>query len=64
MKQHVDSAMRRLRQRLTLGDLVYAVSQCSRNCGEASLVVADLMQRGIVRLSPRPKHIQILPSTH
>jgi hypothetical protein len=64
MKQHVGRVVRRLTQRLTLGDLVYAVSQCSRNCGEASLVVADLMQRGIVRLTPQRRHIRILASTH
>ena len=64
MKQQVGRVVRRLRQRLTLGDLVYAVSERSRNCGEASLVVADLMQRGIVRFSPQRKPIRILLSTH
>jgi hypothetical protein len=64
MKQHVGRVVRRLTQRLTLGDLVYAVSQCSRDCGEASLVVADLLQRGIVQLSPQRKPLRILSSTH
>jgi hypothetical protein len=51
--------MRRRKQQLTLGDLISTVSRYSRNFREASLVVADLTHRGIVRLAPQRKHIRI-----
>ena len=45
--------MRNHKHPLTLGDLIHAVSQYARNEREINLVVADLMNRGIVR---NPKH--------
>jgi hypothetical protein len=41
--------MRPTRWSLTLGDLVRVVSQLSRDDHETSLVVADLIQRGLVK---------------
>lgn len=40
--------MRRHQRSVTLGELIQAVSQYSRNDHEVGLVVADLMQRGVV----------------
>ena len=40
--------MNRRQQSLTLGELIQVVSQFSRNDHEVGLVVADLMQRGVV----------------
>lgn len=40
--------MHRKQQSLTLGELIQAVARFSRNDHEVSLVVADLMQRGVV----------------
>ncbi len=56
--------MRRQKPQLTLGDVISTVSQYSRNLREASVVVADLTHRGIVRLAPQRKHIRIGHLTH
>ena len=40
--------MRRHQRSVTLGELIQAVAQYSRNDHEVGLVVADLMQRGVV----------------
>jgi hypothetical protein len=40
--------MRPTRWLLTLGDLIRVVSQFSRDDHETSLVIADLIQRGLV----------------
>jgi hypothetical protein len=40
--------MRRQQRSVTLGELIQAVSQYSRNDHEVGLVVADLMHRGVV----------------
>lgn len=42
--------MKRTERSLTLGDLVWTVSRLSRDEREASMVVADMVQRGLVRL--------------
>lgn len=41
------------RSKLTLGDLVAAVSSVSRNSQEAALAIADLLQSGRVVLADR-----------
>ena len=46
---------RRQKQNLTLGDLIRVVAQCSHNDHEVGLAVADLMQRGVVRLRHRSR---------
>ena len=38
------------RNQLSLGDLILAVSSCSRNSREAAAAVADLLESGQVRL--------------
>ena len=38
------------RSQLSLGDLILAVSSCSRNSREAAAAVADLLESGQVRL--------------
>lgn len=42
--------MRRGKRQLTLGDAIKAVSQFSRDDRETTLVIADLINRGLVRL--------------
>lgn len=42
--------MRRRKRRLTLGDMIEVVSQYSRDDHETTLVVADLINRGLIRL--------------
>ena len=41
------------RSSLSLGDLILAVSSCSRNSREAAAAVADLLESGQVRLMPQ-----------
>jgi hypothetical protein len=41
------------RSQLSLGDLISAVTSCSRNSREAAAVVADLLDSGQVRLLSR-----------
>ena len=48
MKNNLNSSKR---QRLTLGDLVMAVSSCSRNMNETAAAVSDLLESGRVRLT-------------
>jgi hypothetical protein len=49
--------MRRHQRSLTLGELIQVVSQYSRNDHEVGLVVADLLQRGVViRARPAAVH--------
>ncbi len=45
--------MSRRRKQLTLMDVVRIVSQFSRNDTEANLAVADLLNRGFVRVRAR-----------
>ncbi len=47
MKKHVRKVHR---SQLSLGDLILAVSSCSRNSREAAAAVADLLESGQVRL--------------
>ena len=50
MKKHIRKAHR---SQLSLGDLILAVSSCSRNSVEAAAAVADLLESGQVRLLGR-----------
>ena len=54
MKKHLKKAHR---SSLSLGDLILAVSSCSRNSREAAAAVADLLESGQVRLV-RGQHIR------
>ena len=47
MKKHLRKIHR---APLSLGDLIFAVSSCSRNSREAAAAVADLLESGQVRL--------------
>jgi organic radical activating enzyme len=50
MKKHLRKVHR---SQLSLGDLILAVSSCSRNSREAAAAVADLLESGQVRLLGR-----------
>jgi len=50
MKKHLRKTHR---AQLSLGDLILAVSSCSRNSREAAAAVADLLETGQVRLLGR-----------
>ena len=50
MKKHLHKVHR---AQLSLGDLIFAVSSCSRNSREAAAAVADLIESGQVRLLNR-----------
>ncbi len=43
---------------LTLGDLVFAVSNASRNFAETAVAVADLLETGRVRLTNNGRTIR------
>jgi len=45
--------MKRAKKLLRLKDVIQAVSEFARNEHETAMVVADLISRGIVRLTPR-----------
>jgi hypothetical protein len=49
--------MRRAKQQLTLGDVIKVVSRFSHDDHEITVVVADLINRGLIRLrgSYKPK---------
>jgi len=53
MKKHLRKTHR---SPLSLGDLILAVSSCSRNSHEAAAAVADLLESGQVRLLSRGQH--------
>jgi hypothetical protein len=48
------------KKHLTLMDLVRIVSQFSRNDTEASLAVADLLNRGVVRFRTHGQRLRIV----
>lgn len=48
-----DNPMRRKKRAMTLGDLIRTVSEFAHNDHEVGLAVADLMQRGVVRIRSR-----------
>jgi len=54
MKKHMRKAHR---SQLSLGDLILAVSSCSRNSREAAAAVADLLESGQVRLLSRGQKV-------
>ena len=45
------------RSQLSLGDLILAVSSCSRNSREAAAAVADLLESGQVRILSRGQKV-------
>jgi len=53
MKKHLNKIHR---SQLSLGDLILAVSSCSRNSREAAAAVADLIESGRVRLLNGSQH--------
>jgi len=53
MKKHLRKIHR---SQLSLGDLIMAVSSCSRNSREAAAAVADLIETGRVRLLNGTQH--------
>jgi len=48
------------KHRLTLGDLIRAVSEYARNDREINMAVADLMNRGIVRNTKHHKRFKVV----
>ncbi len=44
MKTAMNKPLKSSRSRFTLGDLIVAVSSCSRNSNEATAAVTDLLQ--------------------
>jgi hypothetical protein len=55
MKKHLRKIHR---SQLSLGDLIFAVSSCSRNAREAAAAVADLIESGQVRILNRAQGIR------
>jgi hypothetical protein len=55
MKKHLRKVHR---SQLSLGDLILAVSSCSRNSREAAAAVADLLESGQVRLLGRAQKVR------
>ena len=51
---------RRRKQQLTLGDVIKVVSQFSQDDREMSLVVADLINRGLVKLHGPHKRAKVV----
>jgi len=56
--------MRRGKQRLTLGDVIKVVSQVSHGDQEVILVVADLINRGHVKLQGPWKRTKVVRTSH
>jgi len=56
--------MHRRQRELTLGDVIRVVSQFSHDDQEIVLVVADLINRGLVRLRVPYKHIRVVRTNH
>jgi hypothetical protein len=54
MKKHLHKVHR---SQLSLGDLILAVSSCSRNSREAAAAVADLIESGQVRILSRGQKV-------
>ena len=52
--------IRRKRQELTLGDAIQVVAQFSRDNHEITIVVADLINRGLVKLQGPYKHTKVV----
>ena len=52
--------MHRRKQELTLGDVIQVVSQFSHDDQEIVLVVADLINRGLIRLRVPWKHARVV----
>ena len=55
MKKHLHKMHR---SQLSLGDLILAVSSCSRNSREAAAAIADLIESGKVRLLGRGQQVR------
>lgn len=50
--------LRSTQKSYSLGDLILAVSSCSRNSREAAAAVADLLESGRVRLAPTGRPVR------
>jgi hypothetical protein len=51
---------RRANQQLTLGDVIKVVSQFSHDDHEVTLVVADLINRGLIKLRVPYKQVRVV----
>ncbi len=49
----------RAKKLLTLKDLIQTVSEFARNEHETALAVADLLNRGVVRIVPRTQPVRV-----
>jgi hypothetical protein len=56
--------MHRRKRELTLGDAIRVVSQFSHHDQEIVLVVADLINRGLIRLRVPCKHARVVRTNH
>lgn len=56
--------MRQEKRQLTLGDLIEVVSHFSHDDHEMSLVVADLINRGLIELRDLHKPIRVVRTKH
>jgi hypothetical protein len=56
--------IRQRRQQLTLGDAIQVVAQFSRDNHEITLVVADLINRGLVKLQGPYRHARVVRTNH
>lgn len=56
--------MHRRKLELTLGDVIQVVSQFSHDDHEIVLVVADLINRGLIRLRVPHKHTRVVRTNH
>jgi hypothetical protein len=54
----------RRKRKLTLGDAIRVVSQFSHDDQEIVLVVADLINRGLIRLRVPYKHVRVVHTNH
>jgi hypothetical protein len=51
---------RNIRKHMKLGDVIRIVSQLSRNDHEASVVLADMVNRGLIKFSGPMRHHKVV----
>jgi len=56
--------MRQRKQQLTLGDAIKAVAQFSHDDNEIIIVVADMINRGLVKLQGPYRHARVVHTNH
>ena len=56
--------MRQRKQQLTLGDAIKAVAQFAHDDNEIIIVVADLINRGLVKLQVPYRHTTVVRTNH